>query len=165
MEREDDPNEETVMLTRRMRRAQPAASNPVAEASAEDEVDESTVIVEERTVVIDRGQKAAAPHEDGVAEDLYDTRVSYDTVRVQSPPAAVVEETPAIYKPRAAPRVPSSPPPLAGDIEPTRVTDAVTGSVVKASRRRSLFSVAAVAAAGVVSVVGLALLGVAVFGG
>lgn len=157
----DDANDETIMLTRRMRRDRPAdaaAAAPTAE-EADDEIDESTFIVEDRTVVVDRGRKAAGAARDTIAE------VSYDTVRVQAPPSTAVEDNPQIYKPRPAPLVPASPPALAGDIAPTRVTDAVIGSVFKASRRRSLYAVAAVSAACVVSVAGLALLAFAVFGG
>ncbi|MBW8762806.1 MAG: hypothetical protein JF592_09505 [Microbacterium sp.] len=110
------------------------------------------VSVEDRTVAVERRRRTDAPLERAEDdEELYDT--------VSRPPAADVEKPPAIYKPRAAPRTPHRPPASPGDIAPTRVIDADRVSVAKAARRRSLYAVAAVSGACVVSVVGLVLLG------
>jgi len=142
-ESDDDLDEHTHMIddrtvaVERRRRPDPTADE---------------VSVEDRTVAVERRRRTDAPPERAEDdEELYDT--------VSRPPAADVEMPPAIYKPRAAPRTPHRPPASPGDIAPTRVIDADRVSVAKAARRRSLYAVAAVSGACVVSVVGLVLLG------
>jgi hypothetical protein len=149
------------------------------EAESDDGIDGRTHLIEDRTVAVDRGRRAATAPEDAaidertvavrrrrrsdaVAEPAIDDEGLYDTV---SRPPAVAEEAPppAIYKPRAAPRTPHRPPVAPGDNAPTRVLDADRISVTKAARRRSLYAMAAVSVACVVSLVGLVLLGFTVF--
>jgi len=149
------------------------------EAESDDGIDGRTHLIEDRTVAVDRGRRAATAPEDAaieertvavrrrrrsdaVAEPAIDDEGLYDTV---SRPPAVAEEAPppAIYKPRAAPRTPHRPPVAPGDNAPTRVLDADRISVTKAARRRSLYAMAAVSVACVMSLVGLVLLGFTVF--
>jgi hypothetical protein len=110
------------------------------------------VDLDDRTIVADRRRRTGPAAEAGPDDEgLYDT--------VRRPPTAEAEKTPAIYKPRAAPRTPHRPPAFPGDVEPTRVIDPGVMSVTKDGRRRGLYAVVAVAGACVVSVVGLVLLG------
>ncbi|QMU97069.1 hypothetical protein FVO59_07405 [Microbacterium esteraromaticum] len=183
---DDESAEETVMLTRRARRARTADGTGISdagppEADAVDEktvvvdrgsfesgsVDEKTVVVErpanvERTVVVDRSRPAAASTaHDGAASDL-DPSVA-DTIA--APPRRGADESaPAIYKPRPAPLVPSRPPVTAGGVAPTRDTASVTTSVLRRSRRTGIFALLSVGAACLVSVAGLATLGIVLLG-
>ncbi|MFF5625229.1 hypothetical protein ACFY5A_07655 [Microbacterium sp. NPDC012755] len=207
MDPDDEVFEETVMLTRRVRRqrrvdatgesdddADPVEEHTVvmdrrrgkdvvesdsgdadADADADAGVDESTRLIEERTVVIERRRRSStddAPAEEHtVAIDrrrregaentpTADDESLYDTVR--RPPAPEQKSTPSIYKPRAAPRTPHRPPVQTEETAPTRVHDSGILSVTKAGRRGGIIAVAAVGGACVVSVVGLVLLAVAV---
>lgn len=209
MDADDESVDDTVMLTRRVRRQRRSdVADPDAQPDGEDEVavDERTVVMdrrrsdaepdesdsgiddsthliedrtvaiarrrrktpesaggdlEERTVVVERRKRkdvepADADEPASTDESLYET--------VRRPPAeAASDQHPAIYKPRAAPRAPHRPPTVAQDIAPTRVIDARVASVTKASRRRSIVAVAAVGGASVVSLVGLVLLALFVF--
>jgi hypothetical protein len=140
-EHADDLDERTVVMDRSARSADAVPAR---------EIDDSTVVVD-RTVIVDRSRTPRGPR----GSDLDPL---HDTVRVVRAPAPVVPQTPAIYKPRAAPRVPSAPPAVAGDIPPTRTADVPLPSVSRTSRRRSVYALAAIAAAGLVSIAGLAVL-------
>ncbi|HZU94586.1 MAG TPA: hypothetical protein VFF85_13240 [Microbacterium sp.] len=168
----------TVVMGRR-RRPDAEVVEPDDGLESDGDLDGGSALIEDRTVAVDRGRRAATAPEDAaieertvavrrrrrsdaVAEPAIDDEGLYDTV---SRPPAVAEEAPppAIYKPRAAPRTPHRPPVAPGDNAPTRVLDADRISVTKAARRRSLYAMAAVSVACVVSLVGLVLLGFTVF--
>lgn len=175
--------EETVMLTRRDRRRAGAASQPSeadpqsAESSAEDlpETDDATIVVDrsrprdggtadEETVVVARparrirrrDEAASTPPASSPAESDPDAQPAPDADADASPFAAPAEPAPAIYKPRPAPLVPGAPPVVVGAAAPSRVDDPDKPSVARQSRRWSMLSLGAFAAACVVSVAGLA---------
>ncbi|MFT4158079.1 MAG: hypothetical protein QM630_09185 [Microbacterium sp.] len=144
-----DVLDERTVVGDRLRRGTDAA-NSAATAGVPGSADVDAF--DERTIVADRRRRSDPAGVPGLDhEGLYNT--------VHRPPAVEVEKTPAIYRPRAAPRTPHRPPALSGDAEPTRVIDPGVMSVTKDGRRRGLYAVIAVAGACVVSVVGLVLLG------
>lgn len=117
--------------------------------------------VEDRTVVVDR---SAAPA--SASPELVSAYVGEDldaTVPAAPPRVVEAEPTPAIYKPRAAPRRPSRPPVIQGGIAPTREFDEQAVSLVRRARRVSLWSLLSVLGACVVSVAGLITLAYFVF--
>lgn len=139
----DDAFEETVMLTRRARRAR-AAQAPVAGTAAENgAVDERTVVMQRR---VDLDPATA------------------DTVAAPPPRRDAEEPAQAIYRPRPAPLVPSRPPVAAGGVAATRDTAAVTASVLRRSRKAGVLAVVAVGTACVVSIAGLVTLGFVLLG-
>ncbi|WP_045256963.1 hypothetical protein [Microbacterium hydrocarbonoxydans] len=179
---EDSPlvEDRTVVMSRR--RSDADAVVTVAEAEADDELDEHTHMIEDRTVAVKRSRRPRADVRPVPEEDpgLDDRTVAVERRRPEAPadrsaededlyetvrraPASDTAPPPAIYKPRAAPRTPHRPPAQPEAIAPTRVIDPGIASVAKASRRQSALAVAAVGGACVVSVVGLALLGVMLF--
>ncbi|MFD5224361.1 hypothetical protein ACFWHT_01930 [Microbacterium sp. NPDC058342] len=199
---DDAAVDETVVLSRRARRARAAARGdmPGDEAAgptdADDAVDERTVVidrtgldertvvmrrtgldertvvmrrtaVDESTVVIDRTRRTDAGSDGettdadaGAAPDV--DPATLDTVKAP-PRRDVPERAPAIYKPRPAPLVPSRPPAVGGAAA-TRDTDTVTASVVRRGRRAGLIAIVSVGAACVISVAGLATLGLMILG-
>lgn len=171
----DSIEDRTIAIDRR-RPAGGAAAESEPESESDDGVDDRTHLIEDRTIAVERRRRPApeeAPLEertvvisrrrrtDAVDEPAPEDEELYETVR--RAPAAVVEQTPAIYKPRAAPRTPHRPPSYPDAVAPTRVLDTDAVSVRKAGRRQSAFAVAAVGGASIVSIVGLVLLGIAVF--
>lgn len=131
-------DEETVVVARparRIRRRDEAASTPPASSPAESDPD-------------------ARPAPD--AQPAPDADPSPDADADASPFAAPAEPAPAIYKPRPAPLVPGAPPVVVGAAAPSRVDDPDKPSVARQSRRWSMLSLGAFAAACVVSVAGLA---------
>ncbi|WP_448719506.1 hypothetical protein [Microbacterium natoriense] len=166
----------TVVMSRRRSNAD------AVEAEPDDDLDEHTHMIEDRTVAVKRSHRPRADVRPVPEEDpgLDDRTVAVERRRPETPadrsdededlyetvrraPASDTAPPPAIYKPRAAPRTPHRPPAQPEAIAPTRVIDPGIASVAKASRRQSALAVAAVGGACVVSVVGLALLGVALF--
>ena len=187
------PDSEVGEPTRRSRRrcdvgsdASDASDGSVGSVrhSDADELDERTVVIDrggadERTVVIDRGgadERTVVIDRSGADASIADTIVVRsrdaaaeaessiaDTV-VAPPRRSGSEATPAIYKPRPAPIVPSRPPTVTAGAAPTRDTAVVKTSVVRRDRRAGVVVVASVAVACLISVVGLVTLGVALLG-
>lgn len=191
---EEGAFEETVMLTRRARRAR-AAQAPAGEPAAADEaIDEHTVVidraaakertaadehtvvmrrppVDEQTVVMRRPvvDERTVVVDRGRRTDAEATAPDLDpsiadTVKAPPPRRETAEPAPAIYKPRPAPLVPSRPPAVADGVTATRDTSAVTASVLRRSRRAGMLAVVSVGAACVVSVAGLVTLGFVLLG-
>lgn len=169
-----EPFEDRTVVMARRSRADAAGAEP--ESESDDGVDDRTHLIEDRTVALER-RRRPAPEEapldertvaisrrrrtDAAEEPAPEGEELYDTVR--RAPATVAEQTPAIYKPRAAPRTPHRPPSYPDAVAPTRVLDTDAVSVRKAGRRQGALAVAAVGGASIVSIVGLVLLGIAVF--
>jgi len=130
-----------------------------------DDDDERTVVadrsgVDERTIVVDRslprgpGEKTASAVQTAATASDSDPSLA-DTIT--APPARQrgLPASPAIYKPRPAPLVPSRPPSVAGGEAPTRDVSAVTASVARRGARGGVLALVSVALACVVSVAGL----------
>ena len=145
-EPEADPLDEATVVVDR-------AAPPKADAS-----DEATVVVSRPARRLRRKRVDSADGVDSAHEKTAVTR------RVESFAAPTEGPAPAIYKPRPAPLVPVAPPVVVGAAAPTRVEDPGLPSVAKQGQRWSLLTLAAAAAACVVSVVGLVALGFVVFG-
>ena len=154
------------------------ADEPV-DAGSEDAVgeaiDDATVVVdrsgppaadapEDATVAVARParrlrrKKGASAEGDGIAPPAAAPRF-----RVDSFAAPDGAPAPAIYKPRPAPRTPVAPPVVVGAAAPTRVVEPGLPSVAKQAQRWSVVTLVATVGAGVVSVVGLVVLGFVVF--
>ncbi|MFS2243128.1 hypothetical protein [Microbacterium sp. OR16] len=142
-----------------------------------DELDERTVVIDrdsadERTVVIDRSGAGASTADASIADTIVvrsrdaaaEAESSIADTVVAPPRRSGSEATPAIYKPRPAPIVPSRPPTVTAGAAPTRDTAVVKTSVVRRDRRAGVVVVASVAVACLISVVGLVTLGVALLG-
>lgn len=136
--------------------------------SNETRVDE--VSFDEATVRMDRPQARTDPAEVGEKTLLIARRdkggraiAVFSTERAR-PAASAADKTPVLYRPRPAPRAPKPPPTVIGAGAATRRADPERPSVARASRRRSALSLGAFGAACAVSVVGLTLLGLLVWG-
>lgn len=148
--------------------AVPTGADP---AAPEPQIEDRTVVidrsVEDRTVAVDRAvvvDRRAAPA--SASPELVSADVAEDldaTVPAAPPRVVEAEPTPAIYKPRAAPRRPSRPPVIQGGIAPTREFDEQAVSLVRRARRVSLWSLLSVLGACAVSVAGLITLAYFVF--
>lgn len=151
--------------------------------SGQDVVDDA---VEDRTIAVDRRRDLGHPGAAGDPEEDHTVAVDrrlpapssqprrtdvivappedLDVTVPAAPPRRVdAEPTPAIYKPRAAPRAPSRPPVVHGAIAPTRVLDEEVESVGRRARRISVLTLASVVGACAVSVGGLVALAFLVF--
>ncbi|AMG83512.1 MULTISPECIES: hypothetical protein [Microbacterium] len=145
------------------------------EEDAGEAIDDATVVVdrsgppaadapEDATVAVARParrlrrKKGAAAEGDGTAPQAAEPRF-----RVDSFAAPDGAPAPAIYKPRPAPRTPAAPPVVVGAAAPTRVVEPGLPSVAKQAQRWSVVTLVATVGAGVVSVVGLVVLGFVVF--
>lgn len=128
--------------------------------------DDDSASVDEATVVVSRPQRRARrarrADESVAGESAADESAAGDSEGAHRPADAAAEPfaapagpTPSIYKPRPAPQGASAPPVVVGAMAPTRTDDPERPSVAKQARRWSVLTLAALAAACVISVAGL----------
>lgn len=109
--------------------------------------------VDEATVVVSRPPRRSRRAGESAADESEGAHRPADAAA--EPFAAPAGPTPSIYKPRPAPQGASAPPVVVGAMAPTRTDDPERPSVAKQARRWSVLTLAALAAACVVSVAGL----------